>query len=464
MNDWPRTYGAIARAGTETPSLWGGLECTIVRVGDTYRNQFEETGHQDRIEDLDAIASLGIKTLRYPILWEAVAPEHPELNDWAWHDRRLGRLRELGITPIIGLIHHGSGPYYTSLTDEGFAEGLAKHAANVIRRYPWLTMFTPVNEPVTTARFSGLYGHWYPHLHDEASFYRMVINQVRAVILSMRAIRQVAPHAALIQTEDIGKAFATDLVQYQADYENERRWLSLDLLCGRVDSNHPLWGTLLSHGLSEADLAFFTNDPMPPDIIGVNHYLTSERYLDHSWWDYPTEFYGGNGVTEYADVEAVRVAHLQGEVGPAARLREVWSRYQLPLAITEAHHGLTEDVQCRWLLDVWRAGCELKHEGVDIRAVTIWSLFGVVDWNSLLLQRNGFYEPGAFDARDYPPKRTALADVAQQLATLGFSHGHKAALLGWWQRPERFYATPASAKETVDISDMRPTLKVLQKL
>ena len=43
---------------------------------------------------------------------------------------------------------------------------LAQHAENVARRYPWLEMFTPVNEPLTTARFSGLYGHWYPHRHD----------------------------------------------------------------------------------------------------------------------------------------------------------------------------------------------------------------------------------------------------------------------------------------------------------
>ena len=25
-----------------------------------------------------------------------------------------------------------------------------------------------MNEPLTTARFSGLYGHWYPHLNDDA--------------------------------------------------------------------------------------------------------------------------------------------------------------------------------------------------------------------------------------------------------------------------------------------------------
>jgi len=44
----------------------GGPECTIVRIGDQFRNEVDETGHLARIEDLDAIAEVGIRTLRYP--------------------------------------------------------------------------------------------------------------------------------------------------------------------------------------------------------------------------------------------------------------------------------------------------------------------------------------------------------------------------------------------------------------
>ena len=139
--------------------LWGGLECTVVRIGNEFRNQCQETGHFERITDLDAIAALGIRTLRYPVIWEMIASEHPDLCDWTWTDERFARLRELGIQPIAGLVHHGSGPRYTSLLDPNFPELLARHAERVAARYPWVEMFTPVNEPLTTARFSGLYGH-----------------------------------------------------------------------------------------------------------------------------------------------------------------------------------------------------------------------------------------------------------------------------------------------------------------
>src|SRR4051812_21342847 len=47
--------------------LWGGLECSVLQVRDGLRDQFRETGHHDRIADLDAVAALGIRRLRYPV-------------------------------------------------------------------------------------------------------------------------------------------------------------------------------------------------------------------------------------------------------------------------------------------------------------------------------------------------------------------------------------------------------------
>src|SRR3546814_17779635 len=60
--------------------LWGGIECTIARIGDIWRNQISETGHHERSCDIDRIVELGIKTIRYPILWEEISPRHPEIG------------------------------------------------------------------------------------------------------------------------------------------------------------------------------------------------------------------------------------------------------------------------------------------------------------------------------------------------------------------------------------------------
>ncbi|HEX8539289.1 MAG TPA: family 1 glycosylhydrolase, partial [Cystobacter sp.] len=191
------------------PEVWGGMEGTVNRVGDRYFDQMRRSGHWERIEDLDLIAALGIKALRYPVLWEHIAPKGPHRADWTWPDARLPRLRELGIRPIVGLVHHGSGPRHTSLVDPAFPLELAQYARSVAERYPWVEDYTPVNEPLTTGRFSGLYGHWYPHGKDYPTFARTMMVQCRAVVEAMRAIREVNPWARLIQTEDMGRTYST---------------------------------------------------------------------------------------------------------------------------------------------------------------------------------------------------------------------------------------------------------------
>src|SRR5690349_7416184 len=180
-------------ANASPPELWAGIECTVNRVGDCYFDQLERNGHAARESDLEMIAALGIRTVRYPVLWERCAPAGLERADWAWADARLARLGELGIKPIVGLLHHGSGPRHTSLIDPAFAGEFADYARAVAERYEWVTDYTPINEPLTTARFSGLYGHWYPHACDGLAFAQAVLNECRATVMAMRAIRRVNP-------------------------------------------------------------------------------------------------------------------------------------------------------------------------------------------------------------------------------------------------------------------------------
>jgi dTDP-4-dehydrorhamnose reductase len=427
------------RRGTPPPELWGGAECTIVRLHDAYRDQAAETGHRDRRSDIELMAELGLTTVRFPILWEAVAPDRPDRLDFAWTDDRLAMLRERGIKVIAGLLHHGSGPRYTDLLDPDFAGKLGDYAARVAERYPWIEMWTPVNEPLTTARFSGLYGHWYPHGRDYPTFLRALVNECRGTLEAMRAIRGAVPEARLLQTEDLGKTFATTPILHQAAHENERRWLSLDLLDGRVDAKHYWHKRLLDAGIGAGEIEAFAGGEARPDMIGINHYLTSERFLDHRTHLYPWLQPGGNGRDTYVDAEAVRVKRLEPETGLAPRLREAWARYAIPMAITEVHHGCHRDEQLRWFAEAWETAGRLREEGMDLRAVTLWSLFGNVDWRFLLSRRVGHYDTGAFDVRGETVRPTVVAQAARAYAA-GAEFDHPALdSPGWWRRPPRLY-------------------------
>jgi dTDP-4-dehydrorhamnose reductase len=426
------------RASSPPLELWGGIECTRNRVADSYFDQLEWNGHRDAREDLERMAQLGIRTIRYPVLWECAAPDDGDSIDWRWADSRLPELKRLGMRPIVGLVHHGSGPLYTSLLDPGFPTKLASFARSLAERFPWVDAYTPVNEPLTTARFSALYGHWYPHARDDRSFATAMLIECRAVALAMQAIRGVQPDAKLVQTEDLGQTFSTSRLRYQAEFESERRWLTYDLLCGRVDRHHAMGSFLLWLGVPEAELEWFREHPCPPDVLGINYYVTSDRYLDHRLDQYPPELHGGNGHEPYVDTEAVR-ARPEGIAGARRVLNEAWARYRLPVAISEAHLGCSREEQLRWVWEIWKDALAAREDGASVMAVTIWSMLGTYDWDSLVTQARGHYEVGAFDVRGRVRRPTAVAGLAKDLA-----HHRKPSLpvleqQGWWHCPQRLH-------------------------
>ena len=418
-------------AKTAPLELWAGLECTLNRVGDKQHDQLALTGHYDREDDLALLASVGVRTIRYPILWERIERGVPDSEAWGFTDRRMAQLRALGVDPIVGLVHHGSGPLDTNLLDPRFPERLAAFAELVAARYPWVTRFTPVNEPLTTARFAGLYGIWYPHERDGGAMIRALLTQIRGTRLAMAAIRRVTPGAQLVQTEDLGKTHATRTLGYQAAFENERRWMTFDMLTGRFDRGHPLRAYARSVGVGDDEIDDAIGDGCAPDLIGINHYVTSERWLDERLDLHPPHTHGGNARHRYADVEAVR-AVPNGTAGPAALLGEAWERYRRPIAVTEVHLACTREQQMRWLDEVWRAALAVRAAGADVRAVTAWAAFGARDWSSLVTELRGDYESGLFDARAPRPRRTALSRMAHGLATKGEFTDPVLAGPGWW--------------------------------
>jgi dTDP-4-dehydrorhamnose reductase len=429
----------------DRPELWAGVECTVNRVGDRYLDQCARSGHLQRTGDLDLFASLGVRAIRYPILWEHVAPDGLARARWRVGDERLARLRELGVRPIAGLLHHGSGPRTTSLVDPRFPERLAGYARAVAERHPWIADWTPVNEPLTTARFSGLYGHWYPHARDHRVFVRALLNELRATVLAMRAIREVIPGARLVQTDDMGRTTSTPRLGYEAEFQNARRWLSFDLLCGRVDALHP-WRTHLAHGgATDDDLAFFLEHPTPPDVVGLNYYVTSDRWVDEDVDRYP-EWSRGGRIEPFADVHAA-IGDPEGISGHRWVLEEAWRRYGRPVALTEVHLGGAREDQLRWLAEAWEAACALRADGADVRAITVWSLLGAFDWNQLVTEERGFYEPGPFDVRAPAPRPTALAAATRALARDGRFDHPALATPGWWHRG-RVLASGRTARAT----------------
>jgi len=187
----------------------------------------------------------------------------------------------------------------------------------------------------------------------------------------------------------------------------------------------------------ESRLCTIAEDPCLPDVIGVNHYLSSERLLDHR-----IERHGGRahadralGKTDgimHVDVDAVR--NLPDEViGLAGLVEQAWERYGIPVAITECHLGSTREEQARWFIEAWRESERLRRRGVDLRAVTAWSLLGAYDWNSMVTRFVGHYESGVFDVRNDTPRPTLMVQVLKDLVNGKRPSGPGLDLPGWWR-------------------------------
>jgi dTDP-4-dehydrorhamnose reductase len=222
---------------------------------------------------------------------------------------------------------------------------------------------------------------------------------------------------------------------------------------------------LVEKGALEPELDWFVLNSCPPQIIGINHYVTSDRYLDTNLHRYPSKTHGGNGLLSYADVEAARV-RLDGPAEPCDLFLEAWQRYRIPLALTEVHHGCTREEQLRWLLEMWRGAERGRELGAELRAVTIWSLLGAFDWDSLVTLRRDHYEQGAFDVRGPEPRATAIAKVATRLAQDKEVNHALLEVPGWWRRPERLvhgviyddHGAPSNIRQNWPDSHIRPVL------
>jgi dTDP-4-dehydrorhamnose reductase len=414
------------------PEVWAGPECSWLHVGEWRCDQVALTGHDRRPEDLDALAGLGVRAVRYPVLWGRT--EDPrEATDWAWAEARLGRLAQLGVRPIVGLLHHGFGPEDADPLDPGWPAAFGRYAAEVARRFPAVTEFLPVNEPLTTARFAGLYGWWPPYGRDHDTFVRLVLAQAEAHVAAARAIRTVNPDARILVNEDLGRTVGGPGCEAAARRDTERRWWTFDLLNGRVHPGHALWQAAKALPRGRRILDGLRLDPDVPDVLGIDYYVTSDRYLDGRLDAFPPHSHGGDGSMRYADVELVRVAG-QEIAGFDRCIGETWARYGRPLALTEVHLAGEPDDQVAWWAEAMDAAEGAVARGVPVLGVTAWAAFGAFDWSSVLRHPVGSYASGCFDERGFGALEVTALGRAVRAAASGQRVG---APRGWWRHPER---------------------------
>ncbi len=166
-----------------------GFEST--HIFGSSKDVLDTTGHTDVFHaDLRAVAALGIKTLRYSIPWHKIERDQGAY-DWDWMDMAMDSLRHHGLEIIADPLHHTSFPEWLALgfADPRFVWSYVDFVLAFARRYPQVTRFTHINEPLVTSWFCGHEGVWHPKLTGDRPFVGMILNCAEAICRIDRALR-----------------------------------------------------------------------------------------------------------------------------------------------------------------------------------------------------------------------------------------------------------------------------------
>src|SRR5690606_26971611 len=113
--------------------------------------------------------------------------------------------------------------------------------------------------------------------------------------------------------------------------------------------------------------------------------------------------------------------------------------------------------QMKWFLEIYDSATDLKSEGIDIPAVTAWSILGSYGWNALLTSDHMEYERGIFDVSSGKRRSTAMAGVLKQLVLAGTYSNHVLHAEGWWKSESRFFGLNNKVENTTLFAhDCRP--------
>lgn len=333
-------------------------------------DEYELTGHYDRWEeDLGLAASLGAPAIRYGIPWHRLQPE-PDRWDWDFADRTLGRLLELGVDPIVDLVHYGLPPWLEgAYFHPDYPARVAEYAGKLLERFRGrLRWYTPLNEPRITGWYCGRLGWWPPFARGWRGFAKVMLAVSRGIVETVRAAQSIDPELVACHVD------ATDLydtgpntdaaTQTEAATRQELVFLALDLVSGRVREGTPLAAWLRAHGATDADLAWFAERAVDLPVVGMNLYpMFTQKRL------YRTP----------AGRLRIAMTYANGEL--LTRLGRMYhARYHRPLMVTETASTGSVAKRRRWLEDSVVAVKTLRAEGVPLVGYTWWPMFSLVAW------------------------------------------------------------------------------------
>jgi beta-glucosidase len=341
--------------------------------------------HYHRVhDDIELMASLGMRAYRFSISWPRVLPDGTgRVNEagLAFYDRLVDALLERGIRPFATLYHwdlpqalQERGGWPSEEMPEWFAAYAGVVAARLGDRVrDWMT----INEPHVVTFAGHRSGVHAPGVRDLATAVKVSHRLLLAHRAGADAIRRASPAAS------VGIALNLSPVDAASDSEDDRsaatiadgylnRWF-LDPLFGRGYPQDVVerYGPIAPPTLDGFDASL--------DFLGVNYYT---RWVVRASDDEPLRF-------ELLPPTG-QVTEMGWEVHPAG-LRELLLRVQrdyAPARVYVTENGVAsadgpdgeDPARVDYLQEHFAAAADAIEQGVPLEGYFVWSLIDNFEW------------------------------------------------------------------------------------
>ncbi|KEO80621.1 glycoside hydrolase family 1 protein [Paenibacillus polymyxa] len=385
-------------------------------------------------EDVALMAEMGFKAYRFSIAWTRIYPLGAgEVNQKgiAFYSSLIDELIKYGIEPIVTMYHFdlpyaleqqgGWSKRETIDAFEQYAKTLFENFGDRVKY--WLT----INEQNMLILHPGSIGTLDTSLENPQKVlyqqnHHMLVAQAKAMVLC----HDMLPNAKIGPAPNIGVIYPASSKPEDTlaadNYAAIRNWLYLDMaVFGRY--NHIAWSYLVEKGyepvIEEGDMDILAKGN--PDFIAFNYYTSQtvgeslDDGNDFSHTGDQHEIVGEPGAYRGSVNPNLQTTEFGWEIDPVgfrSTLRQIYSRYHLPLIVTENGLGAFDKLEEGDVVnDPYRIDFFKKHieqiqfaitDGVDVFGFCPWSAIDLVSTHQGSSKRYGFIyvDREEFDLKD----------------------------------------------------------------
>lgn len=338
--------------------------------------------HYNRYEeDFDLLQKMNMNSFRFSVEWSRIEPEEGAWNAGAieHYKQYITALKKRNIEPILTLFHFTVPVWFADkggFLDRKNTMYFVRFAEKIVRELGVSVKYIiTINEPEVYAFESYYFGHWPPQATSKRQSYTVLRNLAQAHNKAADAIHQLNRRYKVSIAKNSAFVYAGD-----------------DALLSRK---------------SAAVAQYFQDDYFLKkiikkcDYIGVNYYFSNRIY----------------GYRQHNPNE--RLSDLGWDMSPAnleQALERLWSKYHLPLMITE--NGLADEADEHrkwWLTQTIVAMQHARKEGVELLGYMHWSLIDNFEWDKGFWPKFGLIAVDDSNRRSLRPSAVWFGSVIKKL-------------------------------------------------